>query len=106
MFYFLWIVLSLVVGGIGHNRTSGFWGTFIASLVLSPLIGLVIALASRPVSQVEHERAMRQQAAQVARPFESQTIPEQIAHLKQLLESGAITQAQYEAAIQKITQGN
>lgn len=45
--FFLWIVFSFVVGLIGSNRTIGFWGAFVLSLLLSPLIGLVITLVSK-----------------------------------------------------------
>lgn len=40
------IVLSLIIGYWGRRRKMGFWGLFFASMFLTPLIGLVILLAS------------------------------------------------------------
>lgn len=41
-----WIVISVFVGLFGRSKTIGFWGTLILSLLLSPLVGLIIALVS------------------------------------------------------------
>jgi hypothetical protein len=41
-------VVSLIVGLIGRNRKFGFWGYFFASLLLSPIIGLLLVVASAP----------------------------------------------------------
>jgi hypothetical protein len=42
----IWFVLALIIGSIGKNKKIGFAGAFFLSLLLSPLIGLIIALAS------------------------------------------------------------
>lgn len=42
-----WIVFSLVAGAVGRGRQIGFWGAFLLSIFLSPLIGLIIAFASK-----------------------------------------------------------
>jgi hypothetical protein len=44
MGFIIWLCLSFLVGIIGKNRNCGFWGAFILSVILSPLIGLVITL--------------------------------------------------------------
>ena len=41
-----WIILAFVVASIGGKKTIGYWPTLILSLILSPLIGLIFALAS------------------------------------------------------------
>jgi len=41
-----WCVASLVIGIMGINRKMGFWGYFFGSLLLGPLIGLFLLLAS------------------------------------------------------------
>jgi len=41
-----WIIFSFVAGAVGANRKIGFAATFILSLLLSPLIGLILAFAS------------------------------------------------------------
>ncbi|MDM8523989.1 hypothetical protein QUF80_11535 [Desulfococcaceae bacterium HSG8] len=47
------IILSLLIGLLGKNRKFGFWGYFFGSLVLTPLIGLLLVLASdrRPIEE-------------------------------------------------------
>lgn len=43
---FLYIVLAVVAGGVGADRQIGFWVPFILSLLLTPLIGLIVAFSS------------------------------------------------------------
>ena len=43
---FIWILLCMIIGSFGQNRTIGFWGTFFASFFLSPLIAMLFVLAS------------------------------------------------------------
>ncbi len=40
------IILSLIIGLMGTNRKFGFWGYFFGSLLLTPVIGLLLVLAS------------------------------------------------------------
>lgn len=44
--FIVWIGLSLLVGVVGKDRNIGFGWSFFWSLILSPLIGVVIALIS------------------------------------------------------------
>ncbi|MDP6681455.1 MAG: hypothetical protein QF876_00430 [Desulfobacterales bacterium] len=44
--YLIYIGLSLSIGILGIHRKFGFWGYFFASLVLTPIIGLILLLAS------------------------------------------------------------
>lgn len=46
--FIIMVLLSFVVGFIGKNRKFGFWGYFFASLLVTPLIGLLLVLASDP----------------------------------------------------------
>lgn len=39
-------VASVIVGLMGRNRKMGFWGYFFGSLLLTPIIGLLLVLAS------------------------------------------------------------
>jgi len=52
------LLLSIVVGVLGRNRKFGFWGYFFASLLLTPVIGLVLVLASdkNPPKPLEDEK--------------------------------------------------
>jgi len=40
------VFLSYVVALLGRNRKFGFWGYFFCSLFLTPLVGLLLVLAS------------------------------------------------------------
>lgn len=44
-----WIFLSFIIAFIGRDRKIGYGGTFILSLLLSPIIGAIFALASQRV---------------------------------------------------------
>ena len=46
MVYIIWILLAFLVPNQGGNRTIGYWPSFFISLLLSPLIGILIVLAS------------------------------------------------------------
>lgn len=39
------LLLSAGVGYLGRNTKFGFWGNFVCSIVLTPIVGLVIVLA-------------------------------------------------------------
>ena len=41
-----WLSLSALVGVMGRRRKFGFWGYFLASILLTPLIGVLLVLAS------------------------------------------------------------
>ena len=45
---YVYLLLCLLVGLIGINRKFGFWGYFFGSIVLSPIWGLFLVLASDP----------------------------------------------------------
>ena len=49
----LYLVLCVVAGVVGRNRLLGFWGFFLLSLVLTPLlmiIALIVTLPRRSVA--------------------------------------------------------
>jgi hypothetical protein len=41
-----YIGAALLIALLGINRTMGFWGYFFASLLLSPVMGLLLLLVS------------------------------------------------------------
>jgi hypothetical protein len=43
-----WLIGALAVATLGRNRRFGFWGYFFASLLLTPIIGLLMLLAAIP----------------------------------------------------------
>lgn len=48
MFLALYLLLSLIAGIIGSNRTIGFWGFFVLSIVVTPLVTLVVLAVTGP----------------------------------------------------------
>lgn len=44
----LYLLLSLIAGIIGSNRTIGFWGFFLLSLVTTPLATLAVLAVTTP----------------------------------------------------------
>ena len=42
----VYIVVCLLVALFGTNRKFGFWGYFFAAMALTPLVGVIIVLAS------------------------------------------------------------
>jgi hypothetical protein len=47
MLYILsYIALSALIGYLGKDRKFGFWGYFAAAFIFTPIIGLIIVLAS------------------------------------------------------------
>jgi hypothetical protein len=46
----IWISLCFVAGAITENKGNSFIAAFLISLLVSPIIGIVIALAQRPNS--------------------------------------------------------
>ncbi|MDU9049122.1 MAG: hypothetical protein Q3M30_09735 [Candidatus Electrothrix sp. Rat3] len=42
------LAICLLIGFLGRYRKFGFWGYFFGSLLLTPLIGIILLLASDP----------------------------------------------------------
>jgi len=42
----LYIILCIIIAWIGADRKFGSWGYFFCSLALTPLIGIIVLLAS------------------------------------------------------------
>ena len=40
------ILLSVIIGYLGRHRKMGFWGYFFASIILTPLVGIILVLVS------------------------------------------------------------
>ena len=40
------LFISFIVGYCGRNRKMGFWGYFLATLFLTPFIGVMLVIAS------------------------------------------------------------
>ena len=103
-----WLILAFVVGGIGSNRKIGFWGAFLFSVFLSPLIGGIITLSSKSLDQEAKERAMyKSQKAQEKSLKEMaegkrESLADELKKLEELHQSGALTKEELEKAKQKL----
>jgi hypothetical protein len=47
----IWIAASLVIAVMGSKMRFGFWGYLFASILLSPLIGMLLLAAAYPPKQ-------------------------------------------------------
>lgn len=54
--YSVWILLSIFVGFAGRQRALGFWGFFLASLFVSPLLMLLVLLVTQPRTELDRSR--------------------------------------------------
>ena len=59
----LWILFSAVCGGIAAARGRSFWSLFLLSLILSPLLGLIAALACKSGGRLQADAARRGHSA-------------------------------------------
>lgn len=103
--FFGWIILSFVAGAIGSNRKIGFASAFFLSLFLSPLVGIICALASKANSQIAFEKNMldqaKQQTDQLAKANKG-SFTDELFKLKTLLDSGLITIEEFENEKEKL----
>ncbi|GAB4000097.1 hypothetical protein GCM10028807_52040 [Spirosoma daeguense] len=105
--FFSWIVLSFVAGAVGSDRKIGFFGAFIISLILSPLIGFIAVFASQSKSSAKFQQQMleaQQRNSDVAgaRVLNErlQTTPvsldEELRKLKALKDDGLLTEEEFD----------
>lgn len=48
IFPFLYLLLCLIIALFGRDRKFGFWGYFFASVLLTPILGTLLVIASGP----------------------------------------------------------
>lgn len=47
-FLIAYLILAVIVGLLGRDKQIGFWGFFLLSLVITPIVPAVFMLISRP----------------------------------------------------------
>lgn len=55
-FWATYVMFAIVFGMIGKNTKLGFWGVFIISIFLTPAIGMVVILTSKPKKEERQKR--------------------------------------------------
>lgn len=114
--FFCWVLFSFLVGAIGSNRSIGFWGAFLASLLLSPIIGAIIALLSKDNDTAAYEakvlHTQQQQAASLQQIKErapavvaTKTISEELESLQKMKEAGHLTDDEFQQAKTRVLSG-
>lgn len=102
-----WIIFSLVVGSVGSERKIGFWNAFLLSLLLSPIIGLIIALVSKDKEDEEYKKKiLKSQQTQKAtldnlsqskqNEFSSKSIADELEKLIKLRDENSITDEEFQ----------
>ena len=94
---FLWLLLTFIVGIIGSSRRIGFFGSFILSLILSPLIGIIIVLTSQRKSDLHFQKKLLENSK-----LKKIDHMEEIDRLLDMKSNGHITEDEYQKMKQKI----
>lgn len=104
MIFVMWIAFAFVAGFVGSGRKIGFGWAFFWALLLSPIIGLIIAFASDKIADVELRKVQEKQAQaiQVIKENSKKSVTDQIKDAKELLDSGVITEDEFDNLKKKL----
>lgn len=98
--FIAWIILSFVVAAMGSDRKIGGLGAFLVSLFFSPLIGILVVLASTKNSTIEFQKKMleaqRQKQDSGIRPMSDLQI------LEDKYKAGLITREEYQNILKNL----
>jgi len=90
-------LFAAIVGAIASDRTIGFWGGFLWSILLSPIIGLMIALVSKSKSQSALEQKAYHNLANPQQPqIQQSTIADELTKLEDLKSRNLISEDEYQ----------
>jgi len=95
-----WIIFSFIVGLLGSDRKIGFWGSFLLSIILSPLIGIIFALISESNSTVDYKKELlkiQQETLHQSKTQEpvNRSVIEELEKLSLLKEKNIITNEEF-----------
>jgi hypothetical protein len=100
---FGWIIFSIIIGLIGSSRKIGFGGAFFLSLLLSPLIGLIITVASKSNSDIEYQEKLldvqkqqKESLEKISNQKSISNIADELKKIKELLDNGIINQEEFD----------
>ncbi|MBB4302689.1 hypothetical protein GGD81_001725 [Rhodobium orientis] len=60
--FLIWVVASWIIGMIGRDTRFGFAGNFLVSFLFSPLVGIIVLLASDRTRRTTVTRRRRRRA--------------------------------------------
>jgi hypothetical protein len=52
----IWLLACFLVGLVGSRRSMGFWGAFLLSLVLSPIVMILVLQLTKTPASVRRDR--------------------------------------------------
>jgi hypothetical protein len=55
----VYVLLAMLIAMLGRRRKLGSWGYFFASILLTPIIGLLLVLASDPRPRLRRSELLR-----------------------------------------------
>ncbi len=93
--FLAWIALSVVIGFVGSGRKIGFAGAFFLSLLLSPLIGLIIALTSKNIEEEKYKDEILKTQKQQSKTLQKMASVNEIEQLYNLMQKGILTEDEF-----------
>ena len=97
--YLLWFILAFVIAFVAGQRKLGFLGGFFIALILTPIVGFIIASLSKKIKPKLIEAVNPSGGAN--RP-EKPSVADEIRKLKELHDNGTLTEAEYNKQRSKI----
>ncbi len=94
VFLLLWIGLSYVVAKLAEDRVIGFTGTFVISLITSPIIGLIV-IAFSPINE-HYSQQVTDNKQDVINSIKANQLADEIIKLKKMKDDGLITEIEFE----------
>lgn len=95
MYFLGWIIFSFVAGFVGSDRKIGFFGAFLFSLILSPLVGLIVAFASKSNTEIQYQEEILKTQKQQQTALEQIAQSNEIEQLHNLMTKGILTEEEF-----------
>jgi hypothetical protein len=97
VFIFLWGFFAMIVGLIASDKAMGFWGGFLLSLLLSPVIGVIIVLFSKSKQTHIMEQRVINSLDHQPKPQQapSLSVIQQLSELEDLKSKNLVTEEEY-----------